>query len=488
MSKDHWLPKGYEFSNGLKIRTLKSAGESWQIFEMSDSSRVLVVHDRLVRKWLEQGFLEAPLLSSVKFGDVPLCYLISKKNFRLSPVEGTDSPSNKVDALAFAMALRETRKISTVASFHDSIYIEQYSRLLPTWTLSPVVSDQLVLGTWLTGGVAISTDSFRRLSNLVGWMPASDLADVIMAANLDVPLNIEAAALGRRKSVIEADGNHPAIHKTDSRKTSTNTGAADQLRRFALPGRPELEEFFNEHVIDIIQHPESYQVMGIEFPSATVLHGPPGCGKTYAVERLVEFLDWPSFTIDSNSVGSPYIYGTSRKIADVFNKAIDSSPSVIIIDEMETFLTNRQTAGISGQHHIEEVAEFLRRIPEAINSKVLIVAMTNMIDSIDPAILRRGRFDHLVEVGMPSKAEVVSLLEHLLSKLPKSTDLDLDEALDTLTGKPLSDASFVVREAARLAAKAGLTSLDQESLYSALVRLPRAEKKKRRPFGFGAES
>lgn len=488
MSKDQWLPKGYEFSNGLKIRTLKSAGESWQIFEMSDSGRVLVVYDKLVRKWVEQGFLESSLFSSVKFGDASLSILNSKKNFRLAPVEGTDSPANKMDALAFALALRETRKISTVVSFHDAIYIEQYSRLLPTWTLSPAVSDQLVLGTWLTGGVAISTDSFRRLSNLVGWMPASDLADVIITANLAVPLDVEAAVLGRRIGASEAKESHLAIHKTDFKNTSSNAETVNQPRRFALPGRPDLEEFFNEHVIDIIMHPDAYLAMGIEFPSAIVLHGPPGCGKTFAVERLVEFLDWPSFTMDSNSVGSPYIHETSRKIADVFNKAIDSSPSVIVIDEMETFLTDRQSAGISGQHHIEEVAEFLRRIPEAIKSKVLIMAMTNMIDSIDPAILRRGRFDHIVEVGMPSRSEVESLLGHLLSKLPKAEDIDLDEALETLTGKPLSDASFAVREAARLAAKAGLTSLDQESLNTALMRLPRAEKKKRRPFGFGSES
>lgn len=488
MSRDQWLPKGYELSNGLKIRTLKFTGESWQIFTLSDGSHVLVAHDKLVRKWLEQGFLQSSLFGSVNLGDVSLSYLFSKKSFRLSPVEGTDSPNNKVDALAFALALMETRKITSTDSLHDSIYVEQYSRLLPSWTLSPAVSDQFVLGTWLTGGVVISTDSFRRLNNLVGWMPASDLADVIMAADLEVPLDIEVAALSKRKSATDTDLSHSTINRTDSRKSSTIQDANNQSRRFVLPGRPELEEFCNEHVIDIIQHPESYQAMGIEFPSAIVLHGPPGCGKTYAVERLVEFLDWPSFTIDSNSVGSPYIHETSRKIADVFNKAIDSSPSVIIIDEMETFLTDRQSAGISGQHHIEEVAEFLRRIPEAIKSKVLIVAMTNMIDSIDPAILRRGRFDHIVEVGMPSRSEVESLLGHLLSKLPKAEDLELGEALETLTGKPLSDASFAVREAARLAAKAGLTSLDQESLNSALRRLPRAQKKERRPFGFGGES
>ena len=255
---------------------------------------------------------------------------------------------------------------------------------------------------------------------------------------------------------------------------------------FQLPGRPFLEEFFNEHVIDIIYNAQNYQALGIDFPSAIVLHGPPGCGKTFAVERLVEFLDWPSYSIDSNSVGSPYIHETSKKISGVFDKAIADAPSVIVIDEMESFLSDRRSGSSSGLHHIEEVAEFLRRIPEAIKNKVLIIAMTNLIEMIDPAILRRGRFDHIIEVGMPSKQEVASLVDSLLSKLPKAEDLSMDNLLDALTGKPLSDSAFVIREAARLAAKAGKAALDQESIAVALNSLPKDLKRSRR-IGFARD-
>ena len=224
--------------------------------------------------------------------------------------------------------------------------------------------------------------------------------------------------------------------------------------------------------------------MGIDFPSAIVLHGPPGCGKTFAVERLVEFIDWPSYSIDSNSVGSPYIHETSKKISEVFDKAIDGAPSVIVIDEMESFLSDRRSGSSSGLHHVEEVAEFLRRIPEAIKNKVLIVAMTNLIEMIDPAILRRGRFDHIIEVGMPSREEVASLVDSLLSKLPKADNLNVNKILDALTGKALSDSAFVIREAARLAAKAGKTELDQTSIEAALNSLPKDQEKKSRRIGF----
>jgi SpoVK/Ycf46/Vps4 family AAA+-type ATPase len=135
-------------------------------------------------------------------------------------------------------------------------------------------------------------------------------------------------------------------------------------------------------------------------------------------------------------------------------------------------------------HHVEEVAEFLRRIPEAIKNQVLIIAMTNLIEMIDPAILRRGRFDHIIEVSMPSRDEVASLVDSLLSKLPKSDDLIVENLLDALTGRALSDSSFVIREAARLAAKAGKTELDRTSIEAALNSLPKDRQSKNRHIGF----
>ena len=167
----------------------------------------------------------------------------------------------------------------------------------------------------------------------------------------------------------------------------------------------------------------------INFPAAVVLHGPPGCGKTFAVERLVEYLDWPIFHIDSNSVGSPYIHETSRKVGEIFTRAMDAAPSMIVIDEMESYLSDRQIHQSTGLHHVEEVAEFLRLIPQANQRNVLVIGMTNRLDMIDSAILRRGRFDHIVEVGMPSAIEVSDLVESLLSKVPVEGEIDADKVV-----------------------------------------------------------
>lgn len=485
MAKDLWLPKGFELPDGSKIRSLLYSGDEWQIFDTNGSNNILLTRPELVRKWYEFDFLDESLFGDVAFGSESFRSLSSHKKYTLTAVENVKSPESKVDALAFAFALKESRKLAKDTSFHDAIYVEQYSRLLPTWTLTPHVEDEVILGTWITGGVVISTESFRRLTMLTGWMPPGDLAEIIKAAGFSVPA--DAGLLSKRKPAPQSKTDVKAAIAKEAAEPDQPQSPEEpaEPKVFSLPGRPKLEEFFNEHVIDIIFNAEKYQAMGIEFPSAIVLHGPPGCGKTFAVERLVEFIDWPSYSINSSSVGSPYIHETSKKISDVFDRAIDAAPAVIVIDEMESFLSDRRFGGSSGLHHVEEVAEFLRRIPEAVKNKVLIVAMTNMIDLIDPAILRRGRFDHIIEVGMPSRIEVASLIDSLLGKLPKSEDLNMNMILDALTGKALSDSAFVVREAARLAAKLGKTQIDQESISVALNSLPEAKQKKSRHIGFG---
>lgn len=484
MAKDVWLPQGYSLPDGSKIRSLLYSGDEWQIFDTNGSNNILITRTEMAQQWHEKGFLDYALFANVVFGTASFKILGSPKRYTLAPVENGKYPTSKVDALAFAFALKESRKLSEDASFHDSVYVEQYSRLLPAWTLTSNVDDNVVLGTWITGGVVISTESFRRLTNLTGRMPASDLVEIIKAAGFSVPA--DASILTKHKHTFQAKVTEHAVGAKDASKPKQAQTPEESVKGpvFSLPGRPQLEAFFNEHIIDIIFNSEKYLALGIDFPSAIVLHGPPGCGKTFAVEKLVEFIDWPSYSIDANSVASPYIHDTSKKIAEVFAKAIDGAPSIIIIDEMEAFLSDRRSGVSSGLHHVEEVAEFLRRIPEAIKNKVLIIAMTNIIDMIDPAILRRGRFDHIIEVGMPSKEEVASLLDSLLSKLPKDADINLDYIIDTLTGKALSDAAFIVREAARLAAKVGKTQLDQESIETAMNSLYKNKEKKSKNMGF----
>ena len=478
MPEGRWIPVKYKLPDGSRIGRLLHGGPEWQIYRVDQDNSMLVARTTLANHWVDSKLLPDTVLKSFLFGKQDFKVIPSGPGQRLEPVAGSGSPNSKADGLSFALSLRETRKIETEAPLHDAIYAERYSRLLPTWTVSEGTSDEKVLGRWLTGGVPIPATSLRRLVSLLGWLDKQEVCEIVEAAGFAVPRELGGVLT---RQLPQRQGAKSECERMAQPSTLSDEVAAvtREIRQFHLSGRPDLEAFFNEHVIDIIEDADRYKAFRIDFPTAIVLHGPPGCGKTFAVERLVEFLDWPIFYIDSNSVGSPYIHETSRKVGEVFDKAMDAAPSMIVIDEMESYLSDRQIHSSTGLHHVEEVAEFLRRIPEANNRHVLIIGVTNRIEMIDSAILRRGRFDHVVEVGMPSATEVSDLIDSLLEKVPVKDVIDTKEVVKALTGRALSDTAFVVREAARLAARAGKNTLNDDSLRKALANLPPVEPKKR---------
>ena len=485
MAGERWFPAKHELPTGSRLGQLLHCGPDWQIYRVDTENSILIVESQLAGLWAESKLLPETVLDSFSFGRHDYRAMLSGLGRRLEPVAANGSPDTKADGLAFALSLRETRKIDTEVPLQDAIYVERYSRLLPTWTVSEGCSDEEIMGRWLTGGVSIPATSFRRLSNLIGWLDQQDLAELVQAAGFSAPRDSVVVGTKRepQRSEARSDGTKAPMAETASQEAPKSSSHHQQFR---LSGRPVLEQFFNEHVIDIVENMERYRPLGIEFPTAAVLHGPPGCGKSFAVERLVEYLDWPIFCIDSNSVGSSYIHETSRKVGEIFDKAMDAAPSVIVIDEMESYLSDRQIHASTSPHRVEEVAEFLRRIPEANKRRVLVIGMTNRLEMIDSAVLRRGRFDHVVEVGMPSATELSDLMDSLLAKVPVEGEIDTSAAVKSLTGRALSDVAFLVREAARRAARAGKRALDDESLRQALASLgPTAPKN--RSIGFGRE-
>lgn len=460
MERDPWLPIGFVLPGGTRLRRTLLAGDEWQIVEADGESRVLLAAAELAERWVSGQLVAEGAMSVLLFGDRVIAYLVSAAHHTLTAIAEASSPKNKNDALAFAAALKHTRLTDHESPLQDALYVEKLSRLLPAYSISTKTPDDVVFGYWLSGGAPVSAQAFRRLHQAVSWLGVEHLKEVVEAAGFEVT---EVLADGQARSDTTTVGSDRRVH----------AGSGDsRTEPFQLPGRPELEQFINEHVVDVLRHRARYKALGIGFPSAIVLHGPPGSGKTYAVERLVEYLGWPSYQIDASSVASPFIHETSRKVAELFETAQQNAPSVLVVDEMEAFLADRESGGAGGHHRVEEVAEFLRRIPEATKNDVLIVAMTNRIEMIDSAILRRGRFDHIISVGYASREEVHSLLEKLLGDLPTEGPLDVDGLAAGLANRPLSDVTFVIREGARLAARAGKSRLDQQSLDEALRATP----------------
>lgn len=470
MIGDPWFPIGLELPTGAKAGSIHYTGRDWQVIGTDQGSRVLVSRPSLAARWVADNLIDETAFSIATFGAETFLCLFSPRESALAPTGDCRSPNTQADAQAFAQSLGLTRAIVPSARLGDGIFVETHSRILPDYSAENNDPDELVLGKWLTGGLPIDAGDTVALARVVTWLDRRAIREIVAAAS--IPLREEVGPTNQSRVAAQARDEH-AVRGADL--------PLDHSGRFLLPGRADLETFFNDHVIDIVQNSDRYRALGIDTPPAIILNGPPGCGKTFAVERLVEFLGWPSFDVDASSIASPYIHDTSRKISETFDAAIGATPSVIVIDEMEAFVGDRSGEGGSHSHRLEELAEFLRRIPQATKAGVLVVGMTNRLDLIDPAILRRGRFDHVIEVGFASATEIQSMLEHLAGKLPKSLDVDLGHLARALEGRPLSDVSFVLREGARLAARAGRPQLSQADLFAALESAsPRGQSENRR--------
>lgn len=463
--QDAWFPRHFALNDATVAERLLHAASDWQIYEANGGARLLAVRPALVELWDSLGLLSADVWTGCKFGEHRFCWFISPASSLLVPTEEAQAAEKADDVLAFARALAVTRRCAPHASLEQSLFCELHGCILPVTTegAESGAGDDLWLGEWLTGGVRVSAASAARVMQI---RPGCT-EEMILAVR-------EAAG---QKAQLQRGGDPLS-------KGAENTPAAATPRQpFALPGRTALERFLCEHVIDIIEHEADYAAMGIGFPSPFILQGPPGCGKTYAVEQLVEYLGWPSYYVEASSVGSPYIHESGKKIAALFDTAMEHAPSVLVLDEMEAFLSQREGGSQNGGHHVEEMAEFLRKIPEAREKHVLIIGMTNMIDAIDPAIRRRGRFDHVIEVGMPAAEEIRQVLEAGFAKLPHEEGLQTAAAAESLAGYPMSDVAFLLRETARLTAREHSRCISQKTLDAVVASLT-AGGEGRRTIGF----
>lgn len=468
MGTEAWLRAGGALPGGGSVRRMYVSGEGWQLYETDGGGQALAVEAPLHQAWLDRSWLEPGIFEEYGGFFVWQAYEADA----VSSLEYGPYPARREQAEALVSTLLRSRRRMEHADFADALYIARFSLLLPTFSAKAPLGDPLVLGRWLTGGVPVPVTDTARVLRYAPYMTQGALDAMLEKLGLK--------ADGGEGGVIEAAA------ALDAARPGAVQGSARRARmqgEFSLPGQPALERFFREEIIHVVDHEEQYRRMGVGFPGAVLLHGPSGSGKTYAAEQLAQYLGWPVFTVSSGTVGSKYVHETSRKVSEIFDQAIASAPAIIMIDELEAFLSSREGARSSGEIHMEEVAEFLRRIPDAAKNRVLLIGMTNMIDTIDKAILRKGRFDYVLEVNMPGRSEVLAVLESRLAQLPTQGSLPLDELAGRLEGRPLSDADFVLRRAGQMAVRAGRGYIDAKVLRSACAEIA-GEKKARKMMGF----
>ena len=280
-----------------------SASTDWQIYSTNQDSYVLAATHSIYKKWIDNYSLPEGI-----FTDVNDCKIFcSSGNYLISSLDKGPYPENNGQVEAFSIAFNTAVRLFPEVDLRDAVYIEEYSLILPGEQSVDSPQNECIYGKWLTGGVNISANAFKRISQFMSWLPAESLNKSFELAGFSVPETIE-------EDKKEFNDNPSEVLPDASGNTPLPVVPNE---RFTLIGRPDLEQFFNDNIIDIVLNQEQYKRMGISFPGATILHGPPGCGKTYAVEKLAEYLGWKRFDIDSSTIASSYMTRKSTSTSEL---------------------------------------------------------------------------------------------------------------------------------------------------------------------------
>lgn len=226
-------------------------------------------------------------------------------------------------------------------------------------------------------------------------------------------------------------------------------------------------------VVDFLRHPEKYIALGAKIPRGTLLVGPPGTGKTLLARAVAGEAGVPFFNISGSEFVEMFVGVGASRVRDLFSRAKKVSPAIVFIDEIDA-VGRRRGAGLGGGN--DEREQTLNQILVELdgfegNTNVIVVAATNRPDVLDPALLRPGRFDRQVTIGLPDREGRLGILEIHVRGKPLAKDVKLEILARSTPGFSGADLANFTNEAALHAARSGRKQITSEDFDSALDKI-----------------
>ena len=256
----------------------------------------------------------------------------------------------------------------------------------------------------------------------------------------------------------------------DSKVNFTNVAGLEEEKE-------ELEE-----VVDFLKNPQKYTSVGARIPKGMLLVGPPGTGKTLLAKAVAGEAGVPFFSISGSDFVEMFVGVGASRVRDLFEEAKKNAPCIVFIDEIDAVARRRGT-GMGGGHDEREqtLNQLLVEMDGfGVNEGIIVMAATNRVDILDPAILRPGRFDRKVAVGRPDVKGREEILKVHSKEKPLSEDVDLHRVAQTTAGFTGADLENLMNEAAIISARDNRRFIRQADIDKAFVKVGIGAEKKSR--------
>jgi transitional endoplasmic reticulum ATPase len=314
---------------------------------------------------------------------------------------------------------------------------------------------------------------------------AEYLNGALMTKGDTIPINV----MGRRIDlvVISTNPSGPVIINDSteiivSEESSkaiqiSKEGAAASITYEDIGGLGDAVARVREMIELPLRHPELFKRLGVEAPKGVLLHGPPGTGKTLLAKAVANETNSTFYTIGGPEIMSKYYGESEEKLRNIFEQAEKSAPSIIFIDEIDSIAPKRDE--VSGEVERRIVAQLLSLMDGMTSrGKVVVIAATNRVNAIDPALRRPGRFDREIEIGVPNRDGRLEVLQIHTRGMPMEKDVNLEKLADISHGFVGADLQSLAKEAAMRALRRVLPeinlsseSISLETLKKIVVRM-----------------
>lgn len=245
--------------------------------------------------------------------------------------------------------------------------------------------------------------------------------------------------------------------------------SVDGIKFKDVAGEEEAKELLQE-IVDFLHNPEKYREIGAKMPKGALLVGPPGTGKTMLAKAVAGEADVPFFSISGSEFVEMFVGMGAAKVRDLFKQANEKAPCIVFIDEIDAVGKKRESGQIGGNDEREQTLnQLLSEMDGFDGSKgVVILAATNRPESLDPALLRPGRFDRRIPVELPDLKGREDILKVHAAKIKIADNVDFNAIARTAAGASGAELANIVNEAALRAVRDGRKFATQTDLMESV--------------------